>query len=194
VRSIAPAFAAYKLSAVFRCCWACGACGQRSCVVHKSTGLSLHGTQPEDKSALAKTAPSDNYPSARPPRLILIDAVLTQIVALYEAPEQEESSARGPSLWALDAVVPPRSWSRRCGAMQTRSAISCSQASTGFRQDANIKRCLNAEFTFYAIEAFRVGLTSKSQGAARCPRSDRAEGCVGRVRGRGAALARPWTH
>ena len=51
--------------------------------------------------------------------------------------------------------------------MQTRSAISCSQASTGFRQDANIKRCLNAEFTFYAIEAFRVGLTSKSQGAAR---------------------------
>ena len=36
----------------------------------------------EDKSALAKTAPSDNYPSARPPRLILIDAVLTQIVAL----------------------------------------------------------------------------------------------------------------
>jgi hypothetical protein len=85
VPSIAPAFAAYKLSAVFRCCWACGACGQRSCVVHKSTGLSLHRTQPADKSALAKTAPSDNYPSARPPRLILIDAVLTQIVALYRS-------------------------------------------------------------------------------------------------------------
>jgi hypothetical protein len=49
---------------------------------HKSTGFSLHRTQPADKSALAKTAPSDNYPSARPPRLILIDAVLTQIVAL----------------------------------------------------------------------------------------------------------------
>ena len=102
MRSIAPAFAAYKLSAVFRCCWACGACGQRSCVVHKSTGLSLHGTQPEDKSALAKTAPSDNYPSARPPRLILIDAVLTQIVALY--PKEAVSQLAG---WVTGAIQVP---------------------------------------------------------------------------------------
>jgi hypothetical protein len=29
----------------------------------------------------------------------------------------------------------------------------------GFRQAANIKRCLDAELTFYAIEVFRIGLT-----------------------------------
>jgi dienelactone hydrolase len=29
----------------------------------------------------------------------------------------------------------------------------------GFRQAANIKRCLDAELTFYAVEVFRVGLT-----------------------------------
>ena len=29
----------------------------------------------------------------------------------------------------------------------------------GFRQAANIKRCLDAELTFYAVEVFRIGLT-----------------------------------
>ena len=29
----------------------------------------------------------------------------------------------------------------------------------GFRQAANIKRCLDAELLFYAIEVFRIGLT-----------------------------------
>jgi dipeptidyl aminopeptidase/acylaminoacyl peptidase len=29
----------------------------------------------------------------------------------------------------------------------------------GFRHADNIKRCLDAELTFYAIEVFRIGLT-----------------------------------
>jgi dipeptidyl aminopeptidase/acylaminoacyl peptidase len=29
----------------------------------------------------------------------------------------------------------------------------------GFRQGANIKRCLDAELMFYAVEVFRSGLT-----------------------------------
>ena len=29
----------------------------------------------------------------------------------------------------------------------------------GFRQSANIQRCLDAELAFYAIEVFRTGLT-----------------------------------
>ena len=29
----------------------------------------------------------------------------------------------------------------------------------GFRQAANIKRCFDAELSFYAVEVFRIGLT-----------------------------------
>ena len=43
-----------------------------------------------------------------------------------------------------------------CGRSAFRDGIAREQH--GFRQAANIKRCIDAELTFYAIEVFRVGL------------------------------------
>jgi len=38
------------------------------------------------------------------------------------------------------------------------SAISCSPASARLPQAETIKRCLDAELAFYAIEVFKIGL------------------------------------
>jgi dipeptidyl aminopeptidase/acylaminoacyl peptidase len=64
---------------------------------------------------------------------------------------------------AEDAVVPPNQTEvivealRRNGNAVGYFPFAGEQH--GFRQPANIKRCLDAELTFYAIEVFRIGLT-----------------------------------
>jgi len=62
-----------------------------------------------------------------------------------------------------DAVMPPNQTEvmvealRRDGNAVGYFLIAGEQH--GFRQAANIKRCLDAELTFYAVEVFSIGLT-----------------------------------
>jgi len=62
-----------------------------------------------------------------------------------------------------DAVVPPNQTEvmvealRRAGNAVGYFLFTGEQH--GFRQAANIKRCLDAELTFYAVEVFHIGLT-----------------------------------
>jgi dipeptidyl aminopeptidase/acylaminoacyl peptidase len=62
-----------------------------------------------------------------------------------------------------DAVVPPNQTEVMVEALRRNgNAVGYflfAGEQHGFRQAANIKRCLDAELTFYAIEVFRVGLT-----------------------------------
>jgi len=62
-----------------------------------------------------------------------------------------------------DAVVPPNQTEVMVEALRRKgNAVGYflfSGEQHGFRQAANIKRCLDAELAFYAIEVFRVGLT-----------------------------------
>ena len=63
---------------------------------------------------------------------------------------------------ADDAVVPPNQTETMVEALRRRgNAVGYflfAGEQHGFRQAANIKRCIDAELTFYAIEVFRVGL------------------------------------
>jgi len=65
---------------------------------------------------------------------------------------------------ADDAVVPPNQTETMVEALRRRgNAVGYflfAGEQHGFRQAANIKRCIDAELTFYAIEVFRVGLDS----------------------------------
>jgi len=62
-----------------------------------------------------------------------------------------------------DAVVPPNQTEVMVEALRRNgNAVGYflfSGEQHGFRQAANIKRCLDAELTFYAVEVFRIGLT-----------------------------------
>jgi dipeptidyl aminopeptidase/acylaminoacyl peptidase len=62
-----------------------------------------------------------------------------------------------------DAVVPPNQTEVMVDALRCKgNAVGYflfSGEQHGFRQAANIKRCLDAELTFYAVEVFRIGLT-----------------------------------
>lgn len=62
-----------------------------------------------------------------------------------------------------DAVVPPNQTEVMVDALRCKgNAVGYflfSGEQHGFRQAANIKRCLDAELTFYAVEAFRIGLS-----------------------------------
>jgi dipeptidyl aminopeptidase/acylaminoacyl peptidase len=62
-----------------------------------------------------------------------------------------------------DAVVPPNQTEVMVEALRRNgNAVGYflfAGEQHGFRQAANIKRCLDAELTFYAIEVFRIGLT-----------------------------------
>ena len=64
---------------------------------------------------------------------------------------------------ADDAVVPPNQTETMVEALRRRgNAVGYflfAGEQHGFRQAANIKRCIDAELTFYAIEVFGVGLT-----------------------------------
>jgi dienelactone hydrolase len=64
---------------------------------------------------------------------------------------------------AEDAVVPPNQTEVMVEALRRNgNAVGYflfSGEQHGFRQAANIKRCLDAELAFYAIEVFRIGLT-----------------------------------
>jgi dipeptidyl aminopeptidase/acylaminoacyl peptidase len=62
-----------------------------------------------------------------------------------------------------DAVVPPNQTEVMVEALRRNgNAVGYflfAGEQHGFRQAANIKRCLDAELTFYAVEVFRIGLT-----------------------------------
>ena len=62
-----------------------------------------------------------------------------------------------------DAVVPPNQTEVMVEALRRKgNAVGYflfSGEQHGFRQAANIKRCLDAELSFYAVEVFRIGLT-----------------------------------
>jgi dipeptidyl aminopeptidase/acylaminoacyl peptidase len=62
-----------------------------------------------------------------------------------------------------DAVVPPNQTEVMVDALRCKgNAVGYflfSGEQHGFRQAANIKRCLDAELTFYAVEVFRIGLS-----------------------------------
>src|SRR5579871_2994256 len=62
-----------------------------------------------------------------------------------------------------DAVVPPNQTEVMVDALRCKgNAVGYflfSGEQHGFRQAANIKRCLDAELAFYAVQVFRVGLT-----------------------------------
>jgi dipeptidyl aminopeptidase/acylaminoacyl peptidase len=62
-----------------------------------------------------------------------------------------------------DAVVPPNQTEVMVEALRRNgNAVGYflfTGEQHGFRQAANIKRCLDAELTFYAVEVFRIGLT-----------------------------------
>jgi dipeptidyl aminopeptidase/acylaminoacyl peptidase len=64
---------------------------------------------------------------------------------------------------AEDAVVPPNQTEVMVDALRRNgNAVGYflfAGEQHGFRQAANIKRCLDAELLFYAIEVFRIGLT-----------------------------------
>jgi dienelactone hydrolase len=64
---------------------------------------------------------------------------------------------------AEDAVVPPNQTEVMVEALRRKgNAVGYflfSGEQHGFRQAANIKRCLDAELAFYAVEVFRIGLT-----------------------------------
>jgi dipeptidyl aminopeptidase/acylaminoacyl peptidase len=64
---------------------------------------------------------------------------------------------------AEDAVVPPNQTEVMVEALRRNgNAVGYflfSGEQHGFRQAANIKRCLDAEITFYAVQVFRIGLT-----------------------------------
>jgi len=64
---------------------------------------------------------------------------------------------------AEDAVVPPNQTEIMVAALRRKgNAVGYflfSGEQHGFRQAANIKRCLDAEIAFYAVQVFRVGLT-----------------------------------
>jgi dipeptidyl aminopeptidase/acylaminoacyl peptidase len=64
---------------------------------------------------------------------------------------------------AEDAVVPPNQTEVMVEALRRNgNAVGYflfSGEQHGFRQAANIKRCLDAEIAFYAVEVFRIGLT-----------------------------------
>ena len=64
---------------------------------------------------------------------------------------------------AEDAVVPPSQTEGMVEALRRNgNAVGYflfSGEQHGFRQAANIKRCLDAEITFYAVQVFRIGLT-----------------------------------
>jgi dipeptidyl aminopeptidase/acylaminoacyl peptidase len=64
---------------------------------------------------------------------------------------------------AEDAVVPPNQTEVMVEALRRKgNAVGYflfSGEQHGFRQAANIKRCLDAEITFYAVQVFRIGLT-----------------------------------
>jgi dipeptidyl aminopeptidase/acylaminoacyl peptidase len=62
-----------------------------------------------------------------------------------------------------DAVVPPNQTEIMVEALRRKgNAVGYflfAGEQHGFRQAANIRRCLDAELTFYAVEVFRIGLT-----------------------------------
>ena len=62
-----------------------------------------------------------------------------------------------------DAVVPPNQTEVMVDALRRNgNAVGhflFAGEQHGFRRAANIKRCLDAELTFYAVEVFRIGLT-----------------------------------
>jgi dipeptidyl aminopeptidase/acylaminoacyl peptidase len=62
-----------------------------------------------------------------------------------------------------DAVVPPNQTEVMVKALRRNgNAVGYflfAGEQHGFRLAANIKRCLDAELTFYAVEIFRIGLT-----------------------------------
>jgi dipeptidyl aminopeptidase/acylaminoacyl peptidase len=64
---------------------------------------------------------------------------------------------------ADDAVVPPNQTEAMVEALRRQgNAVGYflfAGEQHGFRQATNIKRCVDAELTFYAVEVFRVGLT-----------------------------------
>jgi dipeptidyl aminopeptidase/acylaminoacyl peptidase len=64
---------------------------------------------------------------------------------------------------ADDAVVPPNQTEVMVEALRRNGNavgyLLFAGEQHGFRRAANIKRCLDAELTFYAVEVFRVGLT-----------------------------------
>jgi dienelactone hydrolase len=64
---------------------------------------------------------------------------------------------------AEDAVVPPNQTEIMVGALRRNgNAVGYflfTGEQHGFRQADNIKRCLDAELAFYAVEVFRIGLT-----------------------------------
>ena len=64
---------------------------------------------------------------------------------------------------AEDAVVPPNQTEVMVDALRRKgNAVGYflfAGEQHGFRQAANIKRCLDAELMFYAVEVFRIGLT-----------------------------------
>jgi dipeptidyl aminopeptidase/acylaminoacyl peptidase len=62
-----------------------------------------------------------------------------------------------------DAVVPPNQTEVMVEALRRRgNAVGYflfTGEQHGFRQADNIKRCLDGELAFYAVEVFRIGLT-----------------------------------
>ena len=62
-----------------------------------------------------------------------------------------------------DAVVPPNQTEVMVEALRRNgNAVGYflfAGEQHGFRRAANIKRCFDAELTFYAVEVFRIGLT-----------------------------------